>query len=77
MAPASHHLHKQAITVYSGKHYECWATQCCAMHCLGAGFAVLPDAGNYRDVCVALRQEHDREVAISQQLVVSHYVLHV
>lgn len=47
------------------------------MHCLGAGFAVLPDAGNYRDVCVALRQEHDREVAISQQLVVSHYVLHV
>lgn len=28
----------------------------------------LPDAGNYREVCVALRQEHDREVAISQQL---------
>eukprot|EP00879_Flechtneria_rotunda_P022653 GHRR01023922.1.p1 GENE.GHRR01023922.1~~GHRR01023922.1.p1 ORF type:complete len:356 (+),score=131.38 GHRR01023922.1:142-1209(+) len=28
----------------------------------------LPDASNYRDICVALRQEHDREVAISQQL---------
>jgi len=32
--------------------------------------AVLPDASSYRDVCVALRQEHDREVAISQQLMV-------
>jgi hypothetical protein len=30
--------------------------------------AGLPDAATYRDVCVALRQEHDREVAISQQL---------
>lgn len=28
----------------------------------------LPDASNYREICVALRQEHDREVAISQQL---------
>jgi hypothetical protein len=33
--------------------------------------AALPDAGSYRDVCVALRQEHDREVLISQQLQVS------
>lgn len=40
---------------------------CCGVVCP----AVLPDAANYRDVCVALRQEHDREVAISQQLVVS------
>jgi hypothetical protein len=39
--------------------------------------AVLPDAGNYRDVCVALRQQHDREVAISQQLVVSDDTLHL
>eukprot|EP00878_Enallax_costatus_P017239 GHUV01018100.1.p1 GENE.GHUV01018100.1~~GHUV01018100.1.p1 ORF type:complete len:564 (+),score=220.22 GHUV01018100.1:880-2571(+) len=30
--------------------------------------AGLPDASNYREICVALRQEHDREVAISQQL---------
>jgi hypothetical protein len=30
--------------------------------------AGLPDAATYRDVCVALRQEHDKEVAISQQL---------
>jgi hypothetical protein len=30
--------------------------------------AGLPDAATYRDVCIALRQEHDREVAISQQL---------
>ncbi|KAF6264768.1 hypothetical protein COO60DRAFT_1654950 [Scenedesmus sp. NREL 46B-D3] len=28
----------------------------------------LPDAATYRDVCVALRQEHDKEVAGSQQL---------
>jgi hypothetical protein len=30
--------------------------------------AGMPDAATYRDVCVALRQEHDKEVAISQQL---------
>eukprot|EP00775_Hariotina_reticulata_P012912 gene12912-13039_t len=30
--------------------------------------AALPDASSYRNVCVALRQEHDREVLISQQL---------
>ena len=35
---------------------------CAATH------AVLPDAGSYRDICIALRQEHDREVLISQQL---------
>lgn len=32
--------------------------------------AVLFDANSYRNVCVALRQEHDKEVAISQQLMV-------
>lgn len=32
--------------------------------------AALPDAASYREVCVALRQEHDKEVAISQQLMV-------
>lgn len=33
--------------------------------------AAMSDAASYRDVCTALRQEHDREVAISQQLMVS------
>jgi hypothetical protein len=38
--------------------------------CCDAHAAALPDASSYREVCVALRQEHDREVAISQQLMV-------
>jgi hypothetical protein len=41
--------------------------QLCAALCAVA-VAGLPDAATYHDVCVALRQEHDKEVAISQQL---------
>ncbi|KAF8065737.1 IFT81 [Scenedesmus sp. PABB004] len=33
-----------------------------------AAAATLPDAGGFRNACVSLRQEHDREVAISQKL---------
>jgi hypothetical protein len=40
----------------------------CATATTATAAAALPGAAAYRDVCIALRQEHDREVAISQQL---------
>lgn len=75
-------MHRQSVTLSAlleiNRKYKlrladraapCRAVSCHAAACRCRS-AVLPDASSYRDVCVALRQEHDREVAISHQLMV-------